>query len=522
MSEDEYLDEDFYEDEKNYGFEEPDPEELVDILNESKEDTEKSNKSDDDTLSQIHDILSSPTSDALLKSSEKKQRDNDSDSKLEESSDYKQEKLSDNYSDAKNDYTTSDSKGSKDDTIDNYANFFSNTSTPTSSKPSTPTRPRSGTSSSASASSQDLKDQVETLTSELNKYKKKCSSLEDKLDVAMALGGTNSAFLKREVKDIIKRICDKNKINHEIYGKKKITENDLISFLKVFEDNKTLNKYNSSASLSSTTNSSMSQNKVSDKLAMLEEQLKEASSTIDNSNQIKLKFISLNEKLRVEKDNKRNLEIELASTKKKVEMLSDHIEKLITHLKRESSNKLKLNENINVLEKTNKKNNEKINLIMKKSLAKDRLILELREGSKILEDQLRLMDEKYIELRGKLDYTRSISSKKLKKAEKVASDLRVKFAMSTNNSNILLDNIDLSSPTSSQYHNNDDFSWKSNNKFNSSTSSINTINSNKSSIIKRNEPSMEVVMEKIKQQQGIRTEWTEDKIKKLFVAGSTR
>ena len=32
--------------------------------------------------------------------------------------------------------------------------------------------------------------------------------------------------------------------------------------------------------------------------------------------------------------------------------------------------------------------------------------MELKEGGKILEDQLKLMDEKYLELRQKLDYMR--------------------------------------------------------------------------------------------------------------------
>ncbi len=41
-------------------------------------------------------------------------------------------------------------------------------------------------------------------------------------------------------------------------------------------------------------------------------------------------------------------------------------------------------------------------------------ILNLTEqGSKILEDQLRLMDEKYLELRCKLDYARDVSSVKV-------------------------------------------------------------------------------------------------------------
>lgn len=49
-----------------------------------------------------------------------------------------------------------------------------------------------------------------------------------------------------------------------------------------------------------------------------------------------------------------------------------------------------------------------------------------------MEDQLRLMDEKYLELRTKLDYARESSEKRIKKAERTAGDLRVKFALAGN------------------------------------------------------------------------------------------
>jgi hypothetical protein len=39
------------------------------------------------------------------------------------------------------------------------------------------------------------------------------------------------------------------------------------------------------------------------------------------------------------------------------------------------------------------------------------------------------MDEKYLELRTKLDYARDSSERRIRKAEKAASDLRVKFAL---------------------------------------------------------------------------------------------
>jgi hypothetical protein len=65
--------------------------------------------------------------------------------------------------------------------------------------------------------------------------------------------------------------------------------------------------------------------------------------------------------------------------------------------------------------------------LTQKAQAKDRVIVELREGSKILEDQLRLMDAKYVELRSKLDYSRARAAREVGAARKAASTLRMKW-----------------------------------------------------------------------------------------------
>ena len=44
--------------------------------------------------------------------------------------------------------------------------------------------------------------------------------------------------------------------------------------------------------------------------------------------------------------------------------------------------------------------------LLRKANIASGIIVELKEGGKILEDQLKLMDEKYLELRQKLDYMR--------------------------------------------------------------------------------------------------------------------
>ena len=61
------------------------------------------------------------------------------------------------------------------------------------------------------------------------------------------------------------------------------------------------------------------------------------------------------------------------------------------------------------------------------------VISELRDSGKLLEDQLRLMDEKYMELRAKLDYTRNQTERVLKQKDVEVRELRMKQEMLLDN-----------------------------------------------------------------------------------------
>lgn len=56
---------------------------------------------------------------------------------------------------------------------------------------------------------------------------------------------------------------------------------------------------------------------------------------------------------------------------------------------------------------------------------------EVTQGSKILEDQLKLMDEKYLELRSKLDFARNYFSSTIRKLKGESQELRIKYATAT-------------------------------------------------------------------------------------------
>jgi len=164
----------------------------------------------------------------------------------------------------------------------------------------------------------------------------------------------------------------------------------------------------------------------------LESELKLALGAAEDIRALKAKLLQLVDRVRMEKEAKMRADAELALTTKKMQMLADHLEKLMVHLKHEAAAKIRAMEQLRVGDKEMAKLKEKSELISRKSAAKDRLVLELREGCKILEDQLRLMDEKYLELRTKLDWARDNSEKKVRAAVAKAKELRVKFALMGN------------------------------------------------------------------------------------------
>lgn len=170
---------------------------------------------------------------------------------------------------------------------------------------------------------------------------------------------------------------------------------------------------------------------------LLQNELKSALSTAENIKELKAKANSLTETLRSEKKIKLQIQARLDASEKSVLILSEHIEKLMKVLKIEVVNKSKLFDQLKVERKINLENQ----LVLQRSVdtvkVKDRLISELRQGSKVLEDQLLLMDEKFIELRSRFELAREYQSKHVEKAKKVASTLRLKFALAMGNGRIL-------------------------------------------------------------------------------------
>lgn len=60
--------------------------------------------------------------------------------------------------------------------------------------------------------------------------------------------------------------------------------------------------------------------------------------------------------------------------------------------------------------------------LTKKMQDRETLITNLQQSARLLEDQLRLMDSRYLELRGKLDYTKSSSENEVRE-RRVAAGL---------------------------------------------------------------------------------------------------
>jgi len=195
--------------------------------------------------------------------------------------------------------------------------------------------------------------------------------------------------------------------------------------------------------------------KLFDRVHELEEELAQVTEVARNVRAAKAKLSDQSRRARNEKAARERAENEVRRGMEKVEALMEHIEKLMVHLKHEAAAKAKafdaqrkgmsllpccaidvvLTCSFSLLfwcsaERDIKLLKNRNAVLAKKNSARDKLINELKEGAKILEDQLRLMDEKYIELRNKLDWTRQHSQKEVRRIQKQATRLRAKVMMS--------------------------------------------------------------------------------------------
>lgn len=97
---------------------------------------------------------------------------------------------------------------------------------------------------------------------------------------------------------------------------------------------------------------------------------------------MKIKLMLMVDKMRLEQDIRVRHSEDMLAMKKKLLMLSDHTEKLMNHLRIEATTKLRIVEHLKISERSNRKLAENVSISARKSSAKDRLILELREGTK--------------------------------------------------------------------------------------------------------------------------------------------
>ncbi|DAZ96922.1 TPA: hypothetical protein N0F65_012025 [Lagenidium giganteum] len=163
----------------------------------------------------------------------------------------------------------------------------------------------------------------------------------------------------------------------------------------------------------------------------LERELNEASKGLTEFQALKEKAVEMASRERIEKELRQKAEVTVKESAEKIVALSEHIEKLMVHLKHEAAAKTKA---IDLQKRTEKELNEckeRSAMLSKKSVLKEQQVEELEQGAKILEDQLRLMDEKFIEVRNKLDWTRATSQKEMRKVQQELSTLRMKWQLAS-------------------------------------------------------------------------------------------
>ena len=138
----------------------------------------------------------------------------------------------------------------------------------------------------------------------------------------------------------------------------------------------------------------------------------------DGVENLRHKVSQMGMRLHAERQVKIKAQTDLADEQSTVKTLSNHIEKLMVHLKHVATDKTR------TLAELSRLKNEIDSLtrlnaaLTKKNERKDQAIAELIESTKPIEGQMRIMEEKYIELRSKLEWTRTQMDRALRKKDK--------------------------------------------------------------------------------------------------------
>ena len=163
---------------------------------------------------------------------------------------------------------------------------------------------------------------------------------------------------------------------------------------------------------------------------------------------LKSKLLHSVERARIGKEEEIKLRGECDYLTKTVEVLSGHLEHLMSQMKREAASKHKLLtrlEESRVTVTTLKRNYVDL---LKQRAGMKRYIGELNAGTVLLSDQLRLMDAKFLVLRGKLDYARDYGTRRVNEADRACADMRrVIENLKLQYPNISIPSVSLTSPS---------------------------------------------------------------------------
>jgi len=141
------------------------------------------------------------------------------------------------------------------------------------------------------------------------------------------------------------------------------------------------------------------------------------------------RIIHLIDRSRCERKSKQKAEDKVVVASKKLNALSDHIERLMVYLKHEASGKIRLVKERIRAQREVELLRARDSLLSKKTGCKDKLIEDLKGSISVLENQLHLMDERYMELRLKLDWSRSFTDRVLKKRDEEIRKLNDEIAL---------------------------------------------------------------------------------------------
>lgn len=160
----------------------------------------------------------------------------------------------------------------------------------------------------------------------------------------------------------------------------------------------------------------------------LEEEFKISLNSMEDMAYLREKNGTLMKNNKKEKQQRIILEQFIESQNKKIQILVEHIEKLMKAIKVESQKRAKGLESNRLMQKQQQTLKERLDRQMVAINTQQRFIAEISEGSKILEDQLKLMDEKYLNMRSKMDVAREYFQTQIGKVKKESETLRMKYS----------------------------------------------------------------------------------------------